>query len=58
MSLDQDLNKILKEMWRLDENLIEGVELNEDEKVFYANNLKVIQDYYEKNFKYWNVKNI
>ncbi len=45
-------------MWRLDEKLIEGVELNEDEKVFYAKNLKSIQDYYEKNFKYWTIKNI
>ena len=57
MSIDQELNKILKEMWCLDEKINEGALLNETEKDFYNKNLITIKNYYTKNFQYWNSKN-
>ncbi len=56
MALDEDLNKILKEMWKLDEKLLSGSFLAEEEKNFYNQNLKTIQEYYLKNSKYWQAK--
>jgi hypothetical protein len=56
MPVEESLNKILKEMWRLDEKESAGVALDDAEKDFYIQNLHVIQEYYEKNTSYWNTK--
>jgi hypothetical protein len=52
MPIDQELNKILKEMWSLDEK----ENLNDSEKEFYNNNLDTIKNYYFTNNKYWQGK--
>ena len=56
--VDESLNKILKEMWRLDEKIISGEQLIDIEKDFYNTNLAVIKNYYENNRNYWQEKNI
>ncbi len=56
MSLNKELNKILKEMWRLDEKIVSGEELNKIENEFYEKNIYVIQEYYSKNSIYWHNK--
>lgn len=56
MAIDQELNKILKEMWRLDEKIVAGESLIETEKVFYNQYLETISNYYEKNGEYWQYK--
>lgn len=56
MSTEELLNKILKEMWRLDEKTRSGSELSDDEKKFYNNHLAIIQNYYLKNNEYWQDK--
>lgn len=58
MALEENLNKILKEMWRLDEKISVSDILTDSEKTFYYNNLQTIKDYYEKNNMYWKNKNI
>lgn len=59
MPIDINLNKILKEMWRLDEKISLGEVLSEQEVNFYDNHLNDIQQYYLKNDNYWqNKKNI
>ncbi len=50
------MNKILKEMWRLDEKTASGVALEESEKEFYGQNLGRIKEYYRKNNAYWEPK--
>lgn len=52
MPIDQELNKVLKEMWALDEK----ENLNDSEKDFYNNNLDKIKNYYFKNNRYWQDK--
>ena len=56
MPIDQDVSKILKEMWRLDEKLTSGIALDSAEKDFYNNNLETIVGYYEKNNSHWSSK--
>lgn len=56
MALNQELNKILKEMWRLDEKIVSGEELNKIETEFYKKNIYKIQEYYSKNNLYWKNK--
>lgn len=56
MALDQKLNSILKEMWRLDEKIIKGEMLEEYEQEFYSKNIEIIQKYYASNSEYWNNK--
>ncbi len=56
MALNQELNKILKEMWRLDEKIFSGEELNKIETEFYKQNIYKIQEYYSKNNLYWKNK--
>ncbi len=53
---DESLNKILKEMWRLDEKNSLGGELHEDEKSFWNAHLHIIKEYYAKNQSYWGSK--
>ena len=56
MPIEESLNKILKEMWRLDEKTASGVALEESEKEFYGQNLGRIKEYYRKNNAYWEPK--
>lgn len=56
MQIDPELNKILKEMWRIDEKMQGLNELSESEKEFYNQNLAVIKEYYSKNNMYWQEK--
>ena len=56
MAIDEALNKILKEMWRLDETIIHGEQLTEIEKAFYNEHLRDITKYYENNNQYWQNK--
>ncbi len=57
MAVEENLNKILKEMWKLDERISIGEVLTGSEKTFYCVNLQTIKDYYEKNNMYWKNKN-
>lgn len=58
MAQNQELNKLLKEMWRLDEKLTGGKPgyITDDEIYFYNQNLSKIQEYYLKNSNYWKDK--
>lgn len=56
MAQDQELNKILKQMWLLDEKITDGEILNISEKDFYNTHLENIQKYYTDNGEYWNRK--
>lgn len=55
MPIDQNLNKILKEMWRLDEKLA-AEDLSIEEKEFFNTHLETIMKYYESSSAYWNKK--
>lgn len=56
VALDQNLNLILKEMWRLDEKASRGEALTPEESDFYDAHLGDISRYYEKNSRYWSEK--
>ena len=56
MPLEENLNKILKRMWLLDEKMNNGEMLDTEEKDFYNSNLSVIKKYYEENNLYWKNK--
>lgn len=56
MALDEELNKILKEVWRLDEKINEGKELSTEEKGFYDSHLPTIKNYYHGQYLYWEKK--
>ena len=56
MAIDEALNKILKEMWRLDEKISLNEQLNHKESDFYCIHLPDIKNYYLKNSHYWNNK--
>ena len=56
MPIDENLNKILKEMWRLDNMLMKRETLSEEELKFYNQNLSIIKDYYYENHIHWKDK--
>ena len=56
MPIDENLNKILKEMWRLDNKLMKKESLEISETRFYNENLKIIKDYYWENNIHWRDK--
>jgi len=58
MPIDSALNRVLKEMWRLDEKMTAGELLEKSEKEFYNNHVKDIANYYSRNDSYWNGKKI
>lgn len=58
MGQDLELNKILKEMWRLDEKLLAGEYLASNEADFYDLNLSKIKKYYKDNDEYWSKKSL
>ncbi len=56
MPIDENLNKILKEMWRLDNKVMKKEPLEVSETKFYNENLKIIKDYYWENNIHWRDK--
>jgi hypothetical protein len=56
MPINQELNLILKEVWRIDEKLTSNEQLTETEKEFYNTHLETIQNYYAENNDYWKTK--
>ncbi len=53
MPVEETLNKILKEMWRIDEKLAAGEVLENAEREFYNEHLITIQTYYAANNEHW-----
>jgi hypothetical protein len=49
MAQDMQLNQLLKEMWRIEENIELGKDLTLAEEEFYNQNLSIIQEYYTNN---------
>ena len=58
MAQDLELNKILKEMWMLDEKLLSAESLSSEEVDFYDQNLSRIKNYYFSNNEYWSNKGL
>lgn len=58
MPVEQVLNAILKEMWRLDEKSAAGQSLDASELEFYNLHLETIQKYYDENDHYWAEKSV
>ena len=56
MPIDENLNKILKEMWRIDNKLMKKEELEATERSFYNSNLDIIKSYYWENNIHWKDK--
>jgi hypothetical protein len=56
MAIDENLNKILKEMWRIDNKLMKKEPLEAAETSFYNENLEIIKDYYWENNIHWKDK--
>ena len=56
MAIDENLNKILKEMWRIDNKLMKKETLESSETTFYNENLEIIKDYYWENNIHWKDK--
>ncbi len=57
MAIDENLNLILKEVWRIDNKIMKKEELEVSERAFYNENLPIIKDYYVENYIYWKDKN-
>lgn len=53
MAIDADLNKILKEMWRLDELRKKDIPLTEKEKKFFNTHWWTMIRYYSGNTQHW-----
>jgi len=58
MPIDQKLNPILKEMWRIDEKRANEENLTQQEAIFYSDHLITIREYYNKNAEYWNERQL
>jgi len=56
MPVNPELNKILKEVWRIDEKFMSGEILDPAEKEFLNEHIPTIQKYYRENGEYWNSK--
>lgn len=56
MPLNEQLNKVLKEMWRIDEKAINGESVSLEESEFYKNYLSTIKNYYHEQYLYWEKK--
>lgn len=56
MPLNEELNKILKEVWRIDEKNTKGELLSPEEVRFYADHLPTIKNYYHEQYLYWEKK--
>lgn len=53
MLLDEQLDSILKEMWRMDEKRMNGEAFTVDESLFWSNNIDIVIKHYESNARYW-----
>lgn len=51
--IEEELNKILKRMWKLKEKMDSGEVLLEDEGEYWMENLPTIKLYYFKNSMLW-----
>jgi hypothetical protein len=56
MAIEDGVNMILKEMWRLDEKLGTIGSLDPTEKEFFNTHLDLIIQYYTQNSTYWKNK--
>ena len=56
MPIDENLNHLLKEVWRIDNKIMKKEELTEKETSFYNEHLPIIKDYYVENYIYWKEK--
>ena len=56
MPIDENLNKLLKEVWRIDNKIMKKEKLTEQETSFYNEHLPIIKDYYVENYIYWKDK--
>lgn len=56
MPVEEGLNKILKEMWRIDEKNSSGIAIGPEEEEFYKDHLADIKKYYQDNNAYWQNK--
>lgn len=56
MPVEESLNKILKEMWRIDEKSAAGEALESQEQEFYNQHLQTIKNYYQDHNAYWQKK--
>lgn len=56
MPIDENLNVLLKEVWRIDNKIMKKEELTDKEKSFYNEHLPIIKDYYVENYIYWKEK--
>lgn len=54
--INEELNKILKEMWILDELVSNNKPLTDEQKEFYNCNLGAIKNYYTEKAEYWDIK--
>ena len=53
LAVDDEQNRMLKEMWRLNEKLINKLSLEPDEVKYYNLNLGHVIAYYRNNSTYW-----
>ncbi len=53
MPIDESLNKILKEMWRIDNKRMKKEVMEHSEISFFNSNLEIIKDYYRENHIHW-----
>lgn len=56
MPIDENLNKLLKEVWRIDNKLMKKEALTEQEVSYYNEYLPIIKNYYVENYIYWKEK--
>lgn len=54
---DEQVNKILSQMWELNNKIAAGEPLTEDQAKFFANNRKLMLGYYGKHYIYWKAVN-
>ncbi len=56
MALNEELNKILKEVWRIDEKNTKGEFISGEEAEFYKKHVPTIKNYYREQYLYWEKK--
>lgn len=56
MAQDLVLNELLKKIWVVDEKIVTGQPVTQEEKDFYNEHLSTIQNYYSSKSEYWNGK--
>ena len=57
MAIDPVQNKTLHEVWDIDEKLVAGEAISDEEKELYNSNLQMIKDYYSTKSAYWATRN-